>query len=133
MFPLSNGAYILLIIHGLELYLHCTASSIPLTPAQPLNQSASCTLNEILLNFYILIWVKCKLEPESSTSVTCLTSQLSGRLGSMVFLIELLIISAKIAQNHQKTPESNLFHCFGKKSWKSLSLSNIQIDCLLSL
>lgn len=66
-----------------------------------------------LLYFYM---VKCKVEPESSTSVSCFTSQLSGRLDGMVFLIELLIISAKIAVSHQKNPRKQLTSlCWEKK------------------
>lgn len=90
------------IVSAFRFFLHSSLSCL----VQPSNQSASCTLNEILLNFCILTWEKCKVEAESSSS---LTSQLPGILGSMVFLIDLLIISAKIAQNHQK---NNLLHCF---------------------
>lgn len=44
-------------------FLHSSLSC----SVQPSNWSASCTLNEILLNYFILIWGKCKLEGESST------------------------------------------------------------------
>lgn len=97
------------IVSAFRFFLHSSLSCL----VQPSNQSASCTLNEILLNFCILTWEKCKVEAESSSS---LTSQLPGILGSMVFLIDLLIISAKIAQNHQK---NNLLHCFQKKVGKA--------------
>lgn len=54
------------IVSAFCFFLHSSLSC----SVQPSNWSASCTLNESLLNFCILIWGKCKMEAESSTSPT---------------------------------------------------------------
>lgn len=54
------------IVSAFCFFLHSSLSC----SVQPSSWSASCTLNEILLNFCILIWWKCKVEAKSSTPLT---------------------------------------------------------------
>lgn len=74
MFLLSNGAYILFIIRGLEEYLHSTAASLPLLLSSAFELECILHPKRGFTQLLYSYMVKCKVGPESSTPVSCFTS-----------------------------------------------------------